>query len=117
MKIQHKGSMLLFPLNYYGSEETGIRRLLTEFLSICYLLEDVPPFDTMDQAREILRRINAWLIQQDKDVVGFATPHPQHLHHSMHGITELYIMATQTPWGFRAGKIGQLQIYIMVKQC
>ena len=93
--------MLVVPLNYYATERTGIERLLAEYLSICFLLEHVPPFDTMDQARETLRRVQEWLWQQDKGIEGYATPYGQHLHHSMSRYTEIYIMATCCPWGYR----------------
>ena len=93
--------MLVVPLNYYGSEENGIQRLLAEFLSISFLIEDIPSFDALDQVREALRRVHEWLHQQDKGIAGYATPYGQHLHHSMPRLTELYIMATCCPWGYR----------------
>ena len=101
MKFHHKGSLLVAPLNFYGSEETGVERLLTEYLSICFLTENLPPLDALDQARETLRRIEEWLVQQDKALVGFATPYGPHLHHSMPRLTELYVMATCCPWGYQ----------------
>ena len=100
-KFQHKGTMLIVPLVFYGSEDSGIQRLLVEFLSICFLLENVPPFDALDQARETLRRVEEWLIQQDKGMEGFVTPYAQHLHHSMPRYTGIYLMATSCPWGYR----------------
>ena len=102
MKIHNKGTSLFFPLQYFGTEKTGVERLLTEYLSVCFLLEHIPPFDTLDQAREALRRIQCWLEMQDKGLEGYATPHYQHLHHSMPRIIELYIMATKCPWGYQS---------------
>ena len=94
--------MLVVPMNYYGSEESGLQRLLTEFLSVSFLIEDIPSFDDKSQVREALRRVHEWLIQQDKGREGYATPYGQHIHHSMPRLTELYIMATSCPWGYRA---------------
>ena len=100
LKFQHKGSMLVVPLNFYGTEDTGVERLLCEFLSISFLLEHIPAMDALDQAREMIRRIESWLLIQDKGVEGYATPFEQHLHPSMERYAELYLMATCCPWGY-----------------
>ena len=102
MKLHRRGLMLVVPMNYYGSQEEGIQRLLIEFLSISFLIEDIPSFDDRSQVREALRRVHEWLVQQDKGQTGYCTPYGQHLHHSMPRLTELYIMATSCPWGYRS---------------
>ena len=100
-KFQIKGTTMVVPLNFYGTEETAIERILTEYFSICYLLEDIHAMDSLDTARETLRRIESWLIQQNKAVETYPTPYGRHLHHSMPRMAELYIMATKTPWGYQ----------------
>ena len=100
-KFQIKGTTMVVPLKFYGSETDGIERLLTEFLSICYLVEDIPMMDSLDTARETLRRIESWLHQQNKGTEAYPTPYGRHLHHSMARIAELYIMAIKTPWGYQ----------------
>ena len=100
-RVHHNDTTLVFPLKFYGTKEFCVERLLTEFFAICYLVEDTPKFDTMDQAREILRRVQEWLHLQDKCKRGFATPYGKHIHPSMERIAEIYLMATMSPWGFR----------------
>ena len=69
-------------------------------MSISFLLEYMPQLDALDQAREMIRRIESWLIIQDKAIEGYATPFDQHLHPSMERYSELYLMATRCPWGY-----------------
>ena len=103
-KFQLKGTTMVVPLKFYGSESTGLERLLTEFLSISYLIEDIPMLDSLDTARETLRRIEGWLHQQNKEKESYPTPYGRHLHHSMPRVAEIYVMAIKTPWGYQETK-------------
>ena len=101
-RIQKHGTTLVLPLEFRVSETNPMERLLVEFLSICFLIEDIPSeFDSLDVARETLRRYQSWLVVQDSGKVGYATPHNRQLHPSMQRITELFVMGTKTPWGFQ----------------
>ena len=100
-KLQRRGTTMVFPLTFYASENDGIRRLLVEYFAICYLVEDMPYLDTLDYARETLRRVVAWLQQQDKGLEGYLTPQGRQIHHGMGQMAELYMMALSFPWGYR----------------
>ena len=92
---------MLVPLNFYASEEDGINRLLVEYLAICYLIEDMPIVDTIDYGSEVLRRALSWIIQQDKGLEGYLTPHGRQIHFGMGKISDLYLMAISFPWGYK----------------
>ena len=110
-KFQIKGTVMVVPLNFYGTEADAVERILTEFFSICYLIEDIPFMDSLDTAKEILRRIESWLHQQNKESVAYPTPYGRHLHHSMPRVAEIYLMAIKTPWGYeRKIKIGNFTV-------
>ena len=117
MKLNHKGALLLFPLNFYGSHEHGVEMLLVEYLSVAYIIEDIPPFGTKNQAQEFLRRLKELLVVQDRAKQGYATPYWRHLHPSMARFTELYIMATQCPWGYQDGAPGSLSLLGKITDC
>ena len=52
----------MLPLKFHGKTKVGIEQLLVEFLSVSYLVEDMPNnFDTLDLARETLRRVQSWM--------------------------------------------------------
>ena len=106
LKLNHKGTLLLFPVNFFGSHENGVEMLLVEYLSVAYIIEDIPPFGTKNQAEEFLRRLAELLVVQDRAEQGYATPYHRHLHPSMARFNELYIMATQCPWGFQDDALG-----------
>ena len=71
--MKHGRSTLVVPLLFYGTTGHAVERLLVEFFALCFLTEDMPPLDTMDQAREVLRRVQEWLTVQDSGKTGFAT--------------------------------------------
>ena len=111
-RYQKHGKTLVFPLEFRESEDKAMEKLLMEFLSVSYLIEDIPAdLDTMDTAREALRRFQSWLEVQDSGKTGFATPFQRQLHPSMHRITELFVQGTKTPWGLE--KEGGMYRYVI----
>ena len=96
-RFQRRGTVFFMSLNFYASETEAMDRLLVEYYAACYLLEDMPHIDSIDYARETLRRIESWLVQMDKGITGYCTPFGRQAHP---GLAELYLMAISFPGGY-----------------
>ena len=102
LHIDQYEASLVIPVKW----ERSVRKLLSEYLSLKYIMMDIPEGSAKQIARECARRMDC-ILNKTKTGWGYATPYQEFIHPHMEEFNQIVLSSIATPAGLPVHLVGE----------